>query len=225
MKEFDDEPIHGLPAELPEGERLLWQGSPVWDHLARQAFHTRGVTIYFVLLALWQAGSALTAEGGSLGAALVAVLWVAVPAAAALGVLNGLAWAYARGTVYTVTNHRIVIRSGLALTMAIDVPFKLIAGASLKSYGDGTGDVVISIAKPDRVSFVLLWPNVRPWRITQPEPMLRCIPEASLVASLLARELRHDVEAAQDSASDERDVQAGAQQATHDRAALTPALS
>ena len=28
ITEYDDEPIRGLPGELPQGETLLWQGSP-----------------------------------------------------------------------------------------------------------------------------------------------------------------------------------------------------
>lgn len=194
MREFDEEPVHGLPAELPAGERVLWQGSPCWDHLAREAFHVRGVAVYFALLALWRVGGTLV-DGEGIGAAMVALAWVAVPTVISLGVLCGLAWAYARGTVYTVTNHRVVIRSGLALTMAIDIPFALIEGASVKSYGDGTGDLVLSVTPRERLSWVITWPNVRPWRLRHPEPMLRVIPEASLVAALLARELRHEAEA------------------------------
>ena len=53
MTEHDNEPIPGLPAMLPPGERILWQGAPDWRVLARTAFHTRLVAGYFALLALW----------------------------------------------------------------------------------------------------------------------------------------------------------------------------
>jgi hypothetical protein len=33
---------------------------------------------------------------------------------------------------------------------------------------------------------LLLWPHVRPWRLTHVEPMLRCVPEARVVADILA---------------------------------------
>ena len=41
MENHDDfafEPVRGLPAELPRGERLIWQGAPDWRLLAIQAF-------------------------------------------------------------------------------------------------------------------------------------------------------------------------------------------
>ncbi|HSG87987.1 MAG TPA: photosynthetic complex putative assembly protein PuhB [Pseudomonadales bacterium] len=218
VTEFDDEPIHGLPAALPEGERVLWQGSPCWDHLAREAFHTRGIAFYFVLLAAWQFGSTLN-DGGTLAAAIGAMLWIAVPAAVGLGMLTGLAVAYSRGTVYTVTNRRVVIRSGLALTLAVDIPFTLVNGAALKSYGDGTGDLVLSVNPKERLSWAIMWPNVRPWKLRNPEPMLRVIPEATLVAALLARELRHFAEA-------EPTIRSAPEQSQHaGTQGMTPALS
>jgi hypothetical protein len=34
-----------------------------------------------------------------------------------------------------------------------------------------------------------LWPHVRPWRLANPEPMLRSIPEAERVAQILSNAL------------------------------------
>ena len=39
MTEYETEPVRGLPAPLPAGETLLWQGGPAWWPLARSAFH------------------------------------------------------------------------------------------------------------------------------------------------------------------------------------------
>ena len=72
MTEHDFEPVHGLPAHLPQGERLLWQGAPSWRSLAIRAFHVRKVAIYFGLFGLWQIGSAL-ASGQGLPAALASI--------------------------------------------------------------------------------------------------------------------------------------------------------
>lgn len=199
MREYDDEPVRGLPAPLPEGERILWQGSPCAVRLAKTAFHLRAVAIYFVLLMAWFGGSRVLA--GDAGAAAEAVLWTSVPAVLALGLIAFLGWAYARGTVYTVTNRRIVIRTGLALTAAIDIPLSLVSDAFLKSYGDGTGDLVIRTRPDERPSWVMLWPNVRPWHWRHPEAMLRVIPEASLVATLLVRELRRAAPATEEAAA------------------------
>ena len=191
MNEHDDEPVHGLPAELPAGERILWQGSPCPVRLARTAFHLRGVIFYFVLLAIYNAGSNLY-EGAGVFAALVSVAWTAVPALMATGVVVLVGYAYAHGTVYTLTDRRLVIRSGIALTMAANIPYNMIDGVALKSYGDGSGDLVIKTRDDERASWLMLWPNVRPWHWRMPEPMLRVVPEAALVASLMTRELRRE---------------------------------
>ena len=53
MNEHDYEPIPGLPAPLPPGETILWQGSPNWEILARRALRVRMVGMYFVILIAW----------------------------------------------------------------------------------------------------------------------------------------------------------------------------
>ena len=42
MSEFDTEPVPGLPEQLPEGERLRWQGAPKWAALAVRALACPG---------------------------------------------------------------------------------------------------------------------------------------------------------------------------------------
>ena len=44
MTEYAHEPIRGLPGDLPEGEKILWQGAPDARTFARSALHTRWVT-------------------------------------------------------------------------------------------------------------------------------------------------------------------------------------
>ena len=45
-----------LPAPLPVGERVIWQGKPTFKGLALRSFHIREVAIYFGLLLTWHAG-------------------------------------------------------------------------------------------------------------------------------------------------------------------------
>ena len=54
MTEYETEPVRGLPAPLPAGETLLWQGSPAWWPLARSAFHFDKIAIYFGLMIAWR---------------------------------------------------------------------------------------------------------------------------------------------------------------------------
>jgi hypothetical protein len=183
--EYEFEPVRGLPEALPAGETMLWQGEPDAAALARGAFHVRAVAMYFGVLVAWRLAAGV-ADGEPFGTTLVAALWLAALAAAAVGVLAALAWLTARTTVYTITTRRIVIRFGIALPMTVNLPFRIVASAGLKRYPDGSGDIPLVLVPGERLSYLLMWPHVRPWRIARPEPMLRGIADAAPVARLLA---------------------------------------
>jgi hypothetical protein len=184
LSEFDFEPVRGLPAPLPEGETLLWQGHPEWRSLALRAFHVGHVALYFALLGLW---ALLTAwGGGGLAAALASAMWVPAMAAAAIGLLCVLAWLSARTTVYTITDRRILLRIGIALPIIINVPFRAIESIGLRRHRDGTGDLPAALSRGYRLAFMVLWPHARPWFVRNPQPMLRCIAEPERIGRLLA---------------------------------------
>ncbi len=180
MMEHEIEPIRGLPGRLPEGEAILWQGAPEWHSLARRAFSTRLVAVYFALLALW----ALTGSGHARVVGLEMTVGLGV---VAVGLLHLLAWASARSTVYTLTNRRVVLRVGIAVPKCINLPLVLIESVDLASHGDGTGDVALSLSGAAKLGIVALWPHARPWMILRPQPMLRGIADAEGVAALVAR--------------------------------------
>ncbi|MEJ5231616.1 MAG: photosynthetic complex putative assembly protein PuhB [Geminicoccaceae bacterium] len=198
------EPIPGLPEPLPPGERILWQGAPAFAALARRAFHLRAVAVYFLLLALWKLVVGLH-DGAGWAAAGLDALGLVVPASLALGVLALLAWAYARSTIFTITDRRVVIRFGVALPMAVNLPFRQIEAAAVAIFRDGTADLPLALAGPDRVAWLHLWPFVRPWRLRRPEPMLRAVPNGAEVARILRTALERAAEARADRAtSDDR---------------------
>ncbi len=192
MMEHGREPVHGLPERLPPGERLLWQGSPCGWALARWAFHVRVLALYFAVLLVWGAAWSL-AVGVSIGAVLASGLLPAALAAVVLGLVALLAWLSARTTVYTITNRRVVMRFGIALPMTLNLPFAVVESAELLTHANGSGDIPLSVAAPGRVVssmyWPLLWPHVRPWRLSRVEPMLRALPDAAQVAQILARAL------------------------------------
>ena len=37
-----------------------------------------------------------------------------------------------------------------------------------------------------RLSYIMTWPHVRPWKMKQTQPALRCIPDAKKVAEILS---------------------------------------
>ena len=185
MKEHDFEPVRGLPGTLPAGERLIWQGSPRWTRLACEAFHIRAVAAYFAAMLAWRTAGAIEA-GVEPSRALAETLAVAPLAAAGVGLLAGLAWLTARTTVYTLTSRRIVLRFGVALTKAINLPFAIVDSGALKTFADGSGDVAVTLKAPNKLALLHIWPHARPWRVTTPQPTLRAVPEAARVARLLA---------------------------------------
>ena len=186
MMEHDAEPVRGLPANLPRGEDILWQGEPDWRALAAGAFHTHAVAVYFGLLAIWSFAGRV-AEGATALDAAVGSLPLLACGVAAVAILSLLAWLVGRTTVYTITTRRVVLRFGIALPITINVPFRIVASAALERRSQGTGNIALTLRGDDRVSYLVLWPHARPWRAARAEPMLRFVPDAERVAGLLAQ--------------------------------------
>jgi hypothetical protein len=75
---------------------------------------------------------------------------------------------------------------GAALPMMVNVPFKIVGVAGAKVHSDGTADIPLRLTGNGRLAYLHLWPHARPWRLTNPEPMLRSVPDGARVATLLA---------------------------------------
>ncbi|MEO0390192.1 MAG: photosynthetic complex putative assembly protein PuhB [Pseudomonadota bacterium] len=182
--DFAVEPIKGLPERPPEGEEILWQGSPSVSALAREALNVQWVAGYFVLLTLWRfiSVSDLLPVGQAIGATLPMVLLGAV----VCGLLYLVALIQARATVYTITNARVAMRIGAALTLTLNLPYRELGNAGLDLRKSGTGTIVLETTGTTKLSFLVIWPHARPWKFTQPQPALRCIPDAANVARILA---------------------------------------
>lgn len=187
-REHGPEPIPGLPERPPRQERILWQGAPDWRTVARRTFRIRAIGLYFLLLIAWRFGHGLYHGEGLLGALESSMLFVGL-SLTALGLLLLLSWLTARATVYTITSERVVIRFGIAISMAVNLPFKLIRAAALKTYPDGTGDIPLELVAGERVSYIVMWPHVRPWSMGNAQPMLRGVADAADVGRLLSRAL------------------------------------
>lgn len=186
FSEHDSEPVHGLPGVLPAGEHLVWQGAPDWRSLALNAYHVRSLTLYFSVMVLARGGY-LWLEGAELIDALTGMLGPAMFAGIALAIMTGIAMLSARSTAYTITSKRVVIRQGIALESTINLPFAVIESAAIKQRRDGSGDLALTLTKPHRVSYVWLWPHVRPWHLLQPQPSLRCLSDAEAAGERLSR--------------------------------------
>lgn len=189
MSDHDDfafEPVPGIPAELPEGEVLLWQGSPEWRSFAVQAFHARKLALYFGILLAWLAATAWY-DGRPAGEALVVLSSSALASLVCLALVTTVAWGYARSTIYSLTNRRLIIRHGLAMPITINVPFAQVDAAAMTRHGNsGTGTICLQIAPGSRFAWFSLWPSQRPWHFRSPQPAMKCISEPEKAANLLA---------------------------------------
>jgi hypothetical protein len=185
MSEHDFEAVRGLPGHLPEGEHILWQGAPRWTTLAQQAFHVRAVSAYFGLMFGWRLVASVGA-GQPIGSVLHAILLVSPIAFVTVATLAGLGWLYSRTTVYTITNKRVVIRFGVALPKAFNIPLTIVESASVKALANGTGDLAITLKDGNKIAFAHLWPNVRPWRLASPEPTFRGLGDVQAAVAVLS---------------------------------------
>lgn len=185
--EHGREPVPGLPAFLPEGERILWQGKPSVMEFAIRALHLRKVAIYFAVLLVLR----IVEQGALSGHSLFVLLSLA-----GLGLLLLLAWLQVRSTLYTITNRRVVLRFGLAMPISFNLPFSRVETLDVRHRSAAATDISIGVrANPQqRLSYIVMWPHARPWRLGNVQPMMRCIEDGEAVADLLQEALLKDVD-------------------------------
>jgi hypothetical protein len=153
--------------------------------MARRVFHVRSVSLYFALLIIVHFAVQAT-NGGSLVSVVLGSSWMLGLGLLAIGILSLLAYAYARTTVYTITDKRLILRFGVAMPMMVNLPLSTVTAADMRQFSDGSGDIILSIDQKKRLSYTLLWPNVRSWRINPTQPALRSIKNVDEVATKLA---------------------------------------
>lgn len=182
--DFAVEPVRGLPERPPEGEHILWQGRPDFWALTRDSLNLYWVAGYFVLLATWRFAT-LVDQGGT-GAAFAAASPFLILGLIVCALLLIVGYVHARTTVYTITNRRVAMRIGAALTVTLNLPYTQIRCANLDRRRDGTGTIALDLIGDTRLSYLVCWPHIRPWVLRRTQPALRCIPDAGHIAELLA---------------------------------------
>jgi hypothetical protein len=185
MMEYESEPVEGLPQELPEGEQLVWQGRPTEAAMAKRVFYIPYLAFYFALLICGHSIYRIL-DGVSTAQILGTLAWQAGLAAVVLLLLGWLARAYARSILYTLTSERLVIRSGVALPMMVNIPINQIAAADMRINRDGTGDILLRPTADKKLYWVLLWPNVSAWHSRPVRPHLRGLIDPDAAAKAFA---------------------------------------
>ncbi|GAA0787231.1 PH domain-containing protein [Roseibium denhamense] len=184
VREHEIEPVPGLPGRLPDDEKVLWQGSPSWKLIARHVLKTRWIAAYFAIIALWSILSGVS-DGETVASMAVSVAIMTVLTLAVFALVSLYAWAVQKTTVYTITNKRVVIRFGVALSMALNLPFKQIETIAYGKLDGAAGNLAFGLKPEQRVSWLMQWPHVRGWRFARAEPSLIGLPDAQKVADLV----------------------------------------
>jgi hypothetical protein len=188
MMEHDYEPVPGLPAPLPPGETILWQGSPNWQTFGRRGLKVRMFALYFAILIVWGVYGGIS-DGTPAREIALSALRLGGLAVVALALLALFAWLVARTTMYTVTTRRVVMRMGIALPITIQIAYPMIDAAGLRVWSDGGGDIALTLRPGQRIAYLVVWPHARPWKLTKAQPSLRGLPDAAAVAQILGRAL------------------------------------
>jgi lipid-A-disaccharide synthase-like uncharacterized protein len=181
--DFAVEPIEGLPELLPKGEVILWQGRPNWLRLTIESLNLWWVIGYFGLLAAWRFLSVIDyMPFGTSISASIPFLFVA----AFVGLLLcGVGYIQAKETLYTITNRRVVMRIGAALTLTLNLPFTKINNAAVAKKRGDFGNIAFETSGDTKFSYFVLWPHARSWYFGKPQPTLKCIPDIEKVSSIL----------------------------------------
>ncbi|GEM_PF-3505867 len=174
------------PVRLAPDEQMLWQGGPTFSSMAVRLYHIRAVAAYGVFLILADIVQAKM-QGLTLWPALEAAGPSLLTMAGGMAIFAALAWCSARTTRYTVTSHRVVMQCGLALPKKIGIPLHKVGAVAVRTRNDGTGDITLLPRPGTKLMYLKLWPFARPWHFRKPEPMLRDVPGAGFVASMLSR--------------------------------------
>ena len=181
--DFAVEPIEGLPELLPKGEVILWQGRPNWLQLTIESLNLWWIIGYFGLLATWRFLTVI--DYMPLGTAISVITPFLFIAALAGLLLCIVGYVQAKATLYTITNKRVVMRIGAALTITLNLPFTKIDNAAVAKKRGDFGNIAFETSGSTKFSYFVLWPHARSWHFGKPQPTLRCIPEIEKVSSIL----------------------------------------
>ena len=183
--DFAAEPINGLPELPPRGEVILWQGRPNWFRLTVESLNLWWVVAYFAVLTTWRFITVIDVL--SFERAIIMTLPFVIMTLIVVSLLMLVGFIQARATVYTITNRRVAMRIGAALTVTLNIPYTQVENAAVSVGKAGSGNIALQTKGDSKFSYLVLWPHIRSWKISKPEPTLRAIPDVQSVAQILAK--------------------------------------
>ena len=170
---------------IPNGESILWKGRPSLWGFSWNLFGLKWITLYLSMLSIVSVARFFASDFYT--AFYVDFLPFFLSGIFASIILIGLAAIQAYSTVYIITENRVIIKTGAALSFLISMPFKKIKEVNLQKRGASIGTISFDLFSKKRVPYISCWPSVRPWKFKKTQPAFSCVRSVDEVATILRK--------------------------------------
>ena len=147
---------------IPDGESILWKGKPSLWGFSWNLFGLKWIAAYLFILLMVSILRVFVSDFYT--AFFVDFLPFFSSGVFASIILFGLAAVQTFSTVYVITEKRVIIKTGAALSFLISMPFKKIKGINLQKRRGSIGTISFELFSEKRVPYTSCWPSVRPWK-------------------------------------------------------------
>lgn len=161
----------------------MWEGAPAPRAIARHLLFVRPLAAYFALMVAWWVVANLD-KAGTMDFWMPVALQLTLVSLVLAGVLGLSNW-IAQSTTYAITDRRIVMRLGVIFPLTVNIPLSYVVGAQARTFTDGTGQIAVQLDQKEKLAWIVLFPHVRPWRFSTPEPLLRGLTDPAEVGRVL----------------------------------------
>ena len=170
---------------IPNGESILWKGRPSLWGFSWNLFGLKWITLYLSMLSIVSVARFFASDFYT--AFYVDFLPFFLSGIFASIILIGLAAIQTYSTVYIITENRVIIKTGAALSFLISMPFKKIKEVNLQKRGASIGTISFELLSEKRVPYISCWPSVRPWKFKRTQPAFSCVRSVDEVATILRK--------------------------------------
>jgi len=170
---------------IPNGESILWKGRPSLWGFSWNLFGLKWITLYLSMLSIVSVARFFASDFYT--AFYVDFLPFFLSGIFASIILIGLAATQTYSTVYIITENRVIIKTGAALSFLISMPFKMIKEVNLQKRGASIGTISFELLSEKRVPYISCWPSVRPWKFKRTQPAFSCVRSVDEVATILRK--------------------------------------
>ena len=170
---------------IPDGESILWKGRPSLWGFSWTLFGLKWLALYLSILSIVSIARFFASDFHT--AFYFDFLPFFLSGIFASIILVGLATIQAYSTVYIITENRVIIKTGAALSFLISMPFKKIKEVNLQKRGAAIGTISFELFSKKRVPYISCWPSVRPWKFKKTQPAFSCVGSVDEVATILRK--------------------------------------